>query len=415
MPIRKVITVFEHQSLRMGDRDGFGLLQLEALQKFHADKDFPYYQLIHNGVKFKEYVGVLQVGSLVIEVLPKADHDTDADRWRRMLIGMIRASVIFDLKSPTSSPLKIRPNAILDLYFERFVSELEYLLHRGLSKKYRKAQGNITSFKGRVIFPKHIQNNYIHLERVYSEYTEFTREHLLHQLLYKALKLLQHLNTDSVLKSRIASLLLDFPEMPAIKVSERLFKRIVLNRNTQHYHTALEIARMLLLNYHPDISKGNNDVLALMFDMNSLWERFVFASLKKYLKTDSETVQLRAQHSKYYWKQEEGNRTSIRPDIYLQVGGKQFVLDAKWKNLDNYGPSSSDLHQMFVYHDYFDAEKVALLYPSVNNRMLRGNYLDRMDGSHTQKECSLMPIKVGEEIAVWQQEISEVVERWVGE
>ncbi|MFM9052588.1 MAG: McrC family protein [Bacteroidota bacterium] len=368
--------------------------------------------MIHKGVKFKEHVGVLQIGNVIIEVLPKADHDTDTDRWRSMLIGMIRASGMFDLKSPTSSHLKIRANAILDLYFERFVSEIEYLLHRGLSKKYRKTQGNITSFKGRIIFPKHIQHNYIHLERVYAEYTEFTREHLLHQVLYKTLCLLQHLNTDASLKSRIASLLLDFPEMPDVKVSEKLFKRIVLNRNTQHYKAALEIARMLLLNYHPDISKGNNDVLALMFDMNALWERFAYISLKKHLKEEEESVEIRAQHSKYYWKQAEGNRTTVRPDIFLCIGEKQFVLDTKWKNLDDYGPSSSDLHQMFVYHDYFNAEKVALLYPSDNERMLRGNYLDRQDGSATSKECSLMPIKVGEEIAGWQRGIADTVMKW---
>jgi len=65
---------FEHQSLRLDDGLDPGLLK--ALQSFYGSgKDFPYYSLIHNGVKFCEYVGVIQVGKTVIEVLPKTDKD----------------------------------------------------------------------------------------------------------------------------------------------------------------------------------------------------------------------------------------------------------------------------------------------------------------------------------------------------
>jgi len=412
MSQRKTITVFEHQSLRLGEQD-FSESQLLALQQFHAEKDFPYYSLIHNGVKFKEYVGVLQVGNIIIEVLPKADHDTNADHWRKVLVGMIRASGVLKLAAPTSSALAIRPNAILDLYVEQFLAELEYLLHRGLAKKYRKTQGNLGSVKGRIIFAKHVQKNYVHQERVYAEYTEFTREHALHQILYKALKLLPRINTDALLHGRIQSLLLNFPEMPDISVSENTFARVVLNRSTQHYKTALDIARMLLLNYYPDISRGRQDVLALMFDMNMLWERFVYASLKKHLHP---SMDVRAQQRKPYWKPENGNRTTIRPDIVVMSGHVSFVIDTKWKNLDSAGISSSDLHQMYVYHEYFGASKVALMYPSLSENVTRGSYLSPSHEAPLDRECSLIPVSVSSinDTQVWQQQIVEYVKKWVG-
>jgi 5-methylcytosine-specific restriction enzyme subunit McrC len=411
MARRTTITVFEHHALRVGDQ-GFTEGQLLALQRFHAEKDFPYYSLIHNGVKFREYVGVLQVGNIVVEILPKADHDTDANTWRRVLIGMIRASGLLKISAPTSTTLAIRPNAILDLYVEQFVAELEYLLHRGLAKRYRKTQGNLTSVKGRIIFSKHLQQNHVHQERMYTEYTEFTRDHLLHQILYKALKLLPQLRADGLLKGRIQALLLTFPEMPEIKVSESTFSRVVLNRNTQHYASALEIARMLLLNHHPDIARGSNDVLALMFDMNMLWERFVYASLKKHMHTD---MDVRAQQRKPYWKPENGARTTIRPDIVIMSGHVSFVLDTKWKNIDSSGISAADLHQMYVYHEYFDATKVALIYPSISEKSARGSYLSPTHASPINKECSLLPVGTSNinDTQVWQRQIVDYVMRWV--
>ncbi|WP_348825710.1 5-methylcytosine restriction system specificity protein McrC [Flavobacterium aestuarii] len=81
--------------------------------------------------------------------------------------------------------------------------------------------------------------------------------------------------------SRIRVLLLHFHEMPDIKVSNTTFEKLIYNRKNQHYEKAIEIAELLLLKYHLDVSKGRNLVLTLMFDMNMLWEQFIYVSLKK--------------------------------------------------------------------------------------------------------------------------------------
>ncbi|MBK9688626.1 MAG: hypothetical protein IPO65_13055 [Saprospiraceae bacterium] len=118
------------------------------MQLHYGEKGVPYYNLINNGVQFNEYVGVIQIGNTLIEVLPKVDNNKRDDRlWRDILIGMLRAVGSIDIKAPTESHLKIRPNTILDLYFEMFIKEVEYLLHNGLLKQYRKKEGNVSTLK----------------------------------------------------------------------------------------------------------------------------------------------------------------------------------------------------------------------------------------------------------------------------
>lgn len=406
------ITVFEYQAIHFDKDKHLTEAQFKALEKYYGE-GVPFYKLVHNGIQFKEFVGVIQVGKTLIEVLPKADkNDTDEDKWRRILIGMLKAVGGFDIKSTSNSNLKIKPNTVLDLYFEMFIKEIEYLLHNGLLKQYRKTEGNVTALKGSLHFSKHILKNLTHQECFYTRHSIYDYEHKFHFILYKAILLLKQINTIASLQSRIGALLLNFPEMPDIKVSEALFNKLVYNRKTLSYKKAIEIAKLLLLQYHPDLSKGRNDVLALMFDMNKLWEQFIFMSLRK-----NNAFSITGQTSKYFWEPERGDRSKIRPDIVINKDSENcVVLDTKWKNLGGINPSPEDLRQMYVYHEYYGAKKVALIYPGNSYESKKGWYYPSKNYNKKDKECSVITLDIPKEktenksiIKSWQIQIGEKV------
>lgn len=412
---REHISVFEHQTIVLNQKfeDGvvFDQSKLDAFVHFFG-KGVPYYSLIRNGIQFNEYVGAIQIGNTLISVLPKADKrqkedDAEKKKWNQTLIDMLRAVHGFNVKAPSSSQLKIKNNSVLDLYFELFVIETEYLLHRGLVKKYRKTEGNLNSLKGSLQFSKQVSKNLVHKERFFTKHSIYDTEHILHIILYRTLQVLKRINTNSSLVGRINALMLNFPEMPNQKIAESVFDKLVFNRKTIGYKKAIEIARLILLHYHPDLSKGRDDILALMFDMNALWEQLVLVSLKK-----SHEFKVRGQASRYFWKPEGGKRRSIKPDITVSTNENNYVLDTKWKLVDS-KPSIEDIRQMYVYHHYFEARKVALLYPG-DSHYVTGKFVEVNKQKHlSDMECGLLFTQYKGSVKNWQKQIGEEIQLWI--
>ena len=413
---RKTITVFEHESIRLNQKfDGdivFDQNNLNGFQRFYGN-GLPYFDLIHNGIRFNQFVGVIQVGETVVEVLPKADKNSISNevetKWREVLIQMLQFVHGFEIHAPSSSSLKIKQNSILDLYFELFIKEVEYLLHKGLVKKYRKKIGNQKALKGSLQFSQHINHNLIHKERFYVQHTTYDTRHVINIILHQTLLVLQTLNTSPRLSSRINKLLLNFPEMPIKRITESTFNKIVLNRKTSDYKRAIDIARLILLRYHPNLSNGRANVLALMFDMNSLWEQFVLKCLK-----EQQDFCVKGQQSKNLWKPEYGNKRTLRPDILILTKGKNYILDTKWKLVDN-KPSIEDIRQMYSYLHYFKAEKTALLYPG-SQSYFSGNFMDVEKNYLPSKlECGLLFTEVTQEGSLnqWKNKIINDVKKWL--
>jgi len=402
------ISVFEHESIFIHKGENrISEQQLLALQKYAGSEGTQYFSLIHNGIRFTDYVGVIQVGNLIIEVLPKADKGNDVDKWRSILIGMLQAVGTFKVDTPSSSLLELYNNSVLELYYELFLTEVEYLVRTGLFKQYRKIEGNLNSVKGSIQFRKHITKNLIHRERFYTRYSAYDTYNLMNSILWKALIVIKILNQNTRLTSRINRLLMIFPEFMNFTIDESTFQGLVFNRKNEKYRYSIEIARLILLNYHPDMSKGINQVLALMFDMNLLWENFVYVSLRKSLAGKKVVSNL---NKKYFWKPTNGRYSVMKPDIVINKGEDNcIVLDAKWKNLKKQNPSPNDLRQMYVYSDFYSASIVGLVYPSEGSCIISGYY--SKDGTRhlSNNKCCVISIASQRSIHAWQKQIGDMI------
>ncbi len=362
----KTIQVFEHQQLFI-DNQCFTKQHWEALGWYISKHNSDFFTLLPKGVKFNQYVGVIQVGNLTIEILPKigkVSRENDKSLWQKVLIDMLRECHWMQVYAHEKASLRFKPNSILEAYFEIFINECEKLIRQGLVKKYRAIIHNSTTLKGKLLFSHQVQQNSIHKERFYTSHQIFDRENIFNQILLKALKLIPELSQSPYLKDKVSNLLLSFPELSDISVNTSTFEKLVFDRKTARYKEAIEIAAMLLLNYRPDIISGNNHVLAILFDMNDLWEEYVFRQLSRY---KSENFLIRSQNSKTFWKPDNSRYSKkIRPDIVIhnKETGENVILDTKWKILENNIPDDSDLKQMFIYNEYWNGKQALLIYPN---------------------------------------------------
>lgn len=372
-----LIQIFEYEKLCANDKayfstDKIGKKVIDKLWQYNDSHDNIYFTAIRNGVKFTQYVGVIQIGNITIEILPKSDklksNEADKKNWHDVLLKMLSTCKKLRVDSVSEAALKKRYHSILDLYFEKYLQEVNYLIERGLVKKYRKKTGNLNALKGQLKFAQNIQRNLIHKEKFYASHQIYDSNHSLNQILYRGLQILKKITQNNFLIDGINRTLSIFPEVDQKQVNKHHFDSIVDNRKTTPYKEAIKIAKMIILNYSPDIKGGNENMIALLFDMNKLWEEYIYRTL---LKQQNDDFKISFQNSKPFWENKR-----IKPDIVVNLKNSNgqsttYVIDTKWKVIDSRKPSDDDLKQMYVYNNYWDSRHSLLLYPSTNQQQSR--------------------------------------------
>lgn len=349
------------------------------------------FTLIKDGVKFKHFVGVVRIGSLTIEVLPKIDEvnigeEENKKLWQSLLYKMVRKTTYLDGKLTGFANLNFHANNFITMYIAYFINEVAYLSRTGLIKKYHRKEGNLASLKGSLNFSKQISRNLVSAEYFYVKYNTYDRNNYLNQIIYKALLACRRLNTNSDLAGKIEVEILSFPEVSNINVSDATFNKINFDRKSISYKNAISLAHFILMKLFPALKSGEADTIAVMYDMNKLFEKYIEIKLRGAL---GKEYTINAQDQIDFWKYKDlKSFRKIKPDLVVYKGNDIVaVLDTKWKvPKEEQFPSIHDLRQMFVYDQYYFkhyiSKKSALVYPHFKNAIERGDYNDKLkDGS----------------------------------
>ena len=356
----KVLQVFEQQTLRVGE-GGLSAAALDALALFNERHESKYFTLLRSGIRFRNYVGVLQVGQLTIEILPKLRlHQSTQKTWKNWLLELLQFCQYIHLETSTITALSLQKGTLLDLYIEFFISELEKILQRGRLQQYSNIEKNQNCYKGRLNFAKQFQKNLIRKDRFYTHYNIYDYNHTIHYLLGTAVQIAERINTNYGHQRRLKKLQAHFRPPPSKRKQNVLSYNSnnlqqQLGRTYLYYKIAIEVAQMLIHHYTPDLRGGSHEVLGIFFDMNRLFEEYVY---KQCLCLQESKLTVQKQVTKLFWEHK-----TLRPDLVLNYKQKSYVLDMKWKLLAYPSPNDADLKQMYAYGQLFDSQRNILIYP----------------------------------------------------
>lgn len=367
---------YEYETITIGE-EGFTVAHFDALVVWNERNAGRYFDVGNRKLRCKQFVGVVQVGRVVIEILPKADRnagDADKDRWRTALLTMLRKVHGLRLHASVDADLALRRTSLMDLFLEAYVKEVHALVHAGLVKKYHAQPSNQLALKGRLDFPRHLRMNLVHKERFAVVHQNYDTDHPLHSILKEALEIVERTCTNATIVGRTKDVAWAFENVRSRAIDASTFTRLKLNRKTAPYAAALQLAKLIILHHSPDLRAGREPVLSILFDMEKLWEKFIHRVLAEHC---PEPWSVAGQEKEPFWE----DRT-MRPDlVFAHQGTVRLIGDTKWKVPDDDEPSMDDLRQMFAYNIRFVSERSVLLYPG-KSRVRTGRYVNHVKGWH---------------------------------
>lgn len=349
----------------------------EAIEKFVLENETEQHLKITTKKAYgkvlqaQNYVGVIQTkDGTTIEILPKIQN-VDDNKSKEILIKMLKTLKKSTFKNFNTANLKVSKMPLLEIFIFMFLEELSKLIQKGIKSDYVQKEENLKFLKGKLKISEQIKQNSVHKERFFVQYEEFSSDRVENRLIKTTLEYLYKKSKSNKNQQRIREFLFVFDE---IKISHNIktdFEKVKLNRQMKDYEQVLLWCKTFLLENSFSPYKGNDIAFALLFDMNLLFESYVYDYLRKNGKFENIKNQDKKHHLAY---ENQNGKFALKPDIVIDDG--KIIVDTKWKSLSleksNQGISQSDMYQLYAYGTkYENCEKLYLIYPK--DEVERGN------------------------------------------
>ena len=366
-----ILKEFEYLQYKDNTKDNFIKKEtFDSLEKFvlENEKTAQYLKITtKNGfgkvLQAQNYVGVIQTkDGTTIEILPKIKNAT-TEKSKDILIKMLKTLKNSPFKNLSVANLKSSKIPLFEIFISMFLEELTILVRNGIKSDYISKEENLKFLKGKLKISEQIKYNTIHKERFFVQYEEFISNRVENRLIKTTLQFLYNKSKLNKNQQRIREFLFVFDEIEISHNIKTDFSKIKLNRQMKDYEQVLLWCKTFLLENSFSPYKGNDIAFALLFDMNLLFESFVYS----YLKKSSNFQDIKSQDRTHHLAYENGiGRFRLKPDIVIN-GGK-IIADTKWKILSEdkayNGVLQDDMYQLYAYGTKYDnCEKIYLIYP----------------------------------------------------
>lgn len=366
-------TVCEQDVVRLGPttdqgRRTISLFHLAELTRLSEAIGVRFMSPSSNAVRFEQFVGVLRVGGLQLEILPKLDGATPSAAVRASLVGMLGETESLQLIKTGTAQLGEESGPFLKVLARIYCQELLVVVRRGLPQEYVAHHEILPYVRGKIDWVA--QGRLIVQQRAECScrFDDRSIDTPLNRMLKQALLVAHSFLRDQRWLSLVFELrhaMDGVSDVPTTTWDGRL------DRLNRHFKPLANLARLLLRGRNTDLTGGrpaNEQHYALLWDMNKLFEEYISVVAARVLGADG--LRVMPQRSTHFALKLPTKRPAflIRPDLVGFFRDEPvFVADTKWKRLepggDTLGVSNADAFQVAAYARRFEAPNAILIYP----------------------------------------------------
>lgn len=351
---------------------------VSALERAVERLGVPALRFFRHRLQARHYVGAVQAGSTVIEIVPKISDRKEDDL--SFLVFLLSYTRKLNIRKAGRTDLQELRGSFLEIWIRFFAEELNGLLRRQMRREYREVRDETEYLRGKLLTDR-MNDGMAEIRMRYPcRYEVFTEDNPLNRVLRYCNHLLRQqtrLAATQALLRENDRMLADVARSP---VTVDSVDRIYLNRLNRHYEPILELCRVLLRHSGLDVRSGTIRQFAILFDMNRLFEDFV----AEFVRSHAGEIELDG-GARIRDVQPQHHLGSLFGEFRMNVDlvitdseDRRVLVDTKYKVLDpdrtHYGLSQSDFYQMYGYARAGESEydQIILLYPETE--AARGTY-----------------------------------------
>lgn len=331
-------------------------------------------KVTRHGIKTKSWVGVIKYKNLHLEILPKlisadANNDGEISEAERSiilknLIFMLSYTKNLDIKTNDNAKLSTEKNPFIEILIREFATSLFEALKRLTPKRYVREEENLNYLKGKIKFSENIRYNCTNQAKFYCEYDEFSENNLLNQLFLFVSTCLYNISNNSYNKKTLKFIINYYSDISFVRFDKFKVRKIKLTRNQELCKKSFNLAKMFVEQTSVDLSKNKFENITLVWDMNKLFEEFIFELIKRKIPECSPI----AQKTKRLLRSTQETKRDTKVDILIQH--PQIIIDTKYKKFTNFDDiSSADIYQVTTYCLLHNYKRAILLYPQYDKKV----------------------------------------------
>lgn len=412
-----LITLFEYEQITNAAlKSRIGTIPIAKLHdqitQLNEEGKVELIKIGHHGLQATQFVGVLRLGEITIQVLPKIDYLVQGEPGAtggfdskylqietstRNLLYLLSYAYDLPLHERNLAPLFHHRSDWFELLTRFFAESLHSQMRHGLDHTYVTLEDTLPVLRGRWLLCQQITRHPQQRLLFDVQYDEFLVNTPLNRIFRYVSKQLLVRSTDPVNRRMLTDICQWMADVERIAKPERShLEQVIITRLNDRFRPSFNLARLFLEQSVIQLSSGRNDLFSFMFDMDRLFERFVGAFLvrhrSKIFAAFPEEIRIRLQSkgSNRYLADRLPEHSAVhilRPDILMENtdGDMLLIADTKYKHLRSgsmdLGVDMGDIYQLHAYGSAWHCPNELLIYPSQSAYDSTLGFFDVLDHS----------------------------------